>query len=158
VILLFRAGVVGAAAAGEVIWLPLPRHGVLSTVGPAPRGRATIRVPSLSARSVDRQAVADAGVRWSAASLQLKIRRYPVRRCRALRNRPRAQNQLAEYSASTSATSFTVATWRFRNNEDVRRRLWTDVVERKHIVIFIDDVTRNLARDDLAKETIPVHQ
>src|SRR4029077_6247073 len=36
----------------------------------------------------------------------------------------------------------------FWNNEHVRRRLGVDVVECEHVVVFIDDIARQLARDD----------
>ena len=44
-----------------------------------------------------------------------------------------------------------------RNEQHVHRRLRCDVLERQHVVVFIDDGGRDLATDDLAEEGFAAH-
>ena len=41
-----------------------------------------------------------------------------------------------------------------RNDEDMKRRLRTDVLERDQILILVDEVARDLASDDLAEQAV----
>ena len=43
------------------------------------------------------------------------------------------------------------------NNENVRRRLRADVVEREHVIVLVDDVTRNFASGELAEQAVAGH-
>ena len=43
------------------------------------------------------------------------------------------------------------------NNENVRRRLRTDVIEREYVLVLVNDVTRNFASDELAEQAVAGH-
>src|SRR6266478_1499018 len=45
-----------------------------------------------------------------------------------------------------------------RTNQNMRGRLWADVLESKKIGIFVDDLRRNFLRGDFAEQTIGAHR
>ena len=45
----------------------------------------------------------------------------------------------------------------FWDDEDVRRRLRVDVAEGQAVVVFVDDLGRNLALDDFQEEVVTQH-
>lgn len=45
-----------------------------------------------------------------------------------------------------------------RHDEDMSRRLWRDVAEGQHKIVFVNNLRRDFARDDLFKQSHGRHQ
>ena len=93
---------------------------------------------------------------WPASRLVLNTVRKPPADDAALASRsPRRAGPARRRSRSSPAVrSFSVAMWRFGTTSTCVGPLRVDVVEREHAIVFVDDRRRNLARDDLAEETV----
>jgi hypothetical protein len=101
------------------------------------------------------QVQVDVKYRLSGISVRVEDRPKPTG-CEpaVLRDGGPATDQLAEDLIVLDANLVQRGDMSFRNHQDVRRRLWVDVVERQHTLIFVDDRRGDLVVGNPAKEAI----